>query len=233
MHLDGVAREVKYGVETALLPDLGPVIAEARSGNAVARGPYAGGVDFSGRLLNVIDVEATCWEGDAPAGQVSEIIEVGLCVVDLTARRRLERHAILVAPQYSVVSEFCTRLTGLTSADLEGAVSFAEACGRLVAEHDAADRTWASWGDYDRKQFASQCAATGVSYPFGPSHVNAKAVFATAHGLRRRPGMAQALDLVALPLEGRHHRGVDDAWNIAALILHLAERDEWRSVATS
>ena len=176
----------------------------------------------------MIDVEATCWEGAAPDGQVSEIIEIGLCVVDLTARRRLDRHAILVKPQHSEVSEFCTRLTGLASADLEGGVSFAESCARLVAEHDGADRTWASWGDYDRKQFASQCTAMGVPYPFGPLHVNAKAVFAAAHGLRRRPGMAQALDLVGLPLEGRHHRGVDDAWNIAALILHLTERGEWQ-----
>ncbi|MFE0930127.1 hypothetical protein ACFW4O_26560 [Streptomyces mutabilis] len=30
-----------------------------------------------------------------------------------------------------------------------------------------------------------------------------------------------------LPLEGRHHRGVDDAWNIAALVLGLAERGSW------
>ena len=26
-------------------------------------------------LLNVVDVEATCWAGEPPAGQVSEIIE--------------------------------------------------------------------------------------------------------------------------------------------------------------
>ncbi|GCB43383.1 exonuclease [Streptomyces sp. NL15-2K] len=46
-----------------------------------------------------------------------------------------------------------------------------------------------------------------------------------AHGLRKRPGMAQALRIAGLPLEGRHHRGEDDAWNIAALVLHLAGRD--------
>jgi inhibitor of KinA sporulation pathway (predicted exonuclease) len=189
-------------------------------------------VESSGQLLNVIDIEATCWDGDAPAAQVSEIIEIGLCVVDLEARRRVERHAILVKPQRSTVSDFCTRLTGITPADLDGATLFAEACGRLVAEHDAVNRSWASWGDYDRKQFASQCAQTDVPYPFGPSHINAKAVFATVHGLRRRAGMAQALDLAGLPLEGRHHRGVDDAWNIAALILHLVERGAWPSLMT-
>ncbi|GGM19564.1 hypothetical protein GCM10010129_74870 [Streptomyces fumigatiscleroticus] len=30
--------------------------------------------------------------------------------------------------------------------------------------------------------------------------------------------------LAGLPLEGRHHRGEDDAWNIAALVLDLVER---------
>jgi inhibitor of KinA sporulation pathway (predicted exonuclease) len=41
------------------------------------------------------------------------------------------------------------------------------------------------------------------------------------------PGMAQALELVGLPLEGRHHRGDDDSWNIAALVLHLYAKNAW------
>ena len=31
----------------------------------------------------VIDLEATCWEGDPPPGQESEIIEIGLCILDV------------------------------------------------------------------------------------------------------------------------------------------------------
>jgi inhibitor of KinA sporulation pathway (predicted exonuclease) len=57
--------------------------------------------------------------------------------------------------------------------------------------------------------------------------VNAKLAFTEARGLRKRPGMAQALAIAGLPLEGRHHRGEDDAWNIAALILDLADRRAW------
>ena len=30
----------------------------------------------------VIDVESTCWAGAQPEGQVSEIIEIGVCPVD-------------------------------------------------------------------------------------------------------------------------------------------------------
>ncbi|WP_050493218.1 3'-5' exonuclease [Streptomyces sp. NRRL B-1381] len=179
------------------------------------------------RLLNVVDVEATCWDGQPPPGQVSEIIEIGLTVVDLRADERTARHRLLVRPSRSTVSPFCTELTGLTQAEVDGGTSFADACRTLAAEHRTGLLPWASWGDYDRRQFTRQCRAAGVEYPFGQHHTNAKIAFTAAYGLRRRPGMAQALELAGLPLEGRHHRGDDDAWNIAALVLELAGRGDW------
>ncbi|MFF4974695.1 exonuclease domain-containing protein [Streptomyces sp. NPDC001083] len=184
-------------------------------------------MDAAGGLLNVIDVEATCWRGQPPSGAVSEIIEIGLTVVDLRAGERVGRHRLVVRPARSVVSDFCTELTGLTQTEVDQGVSFAQACRTLAAEHGAGTRPWASWGDYDRKQFVRQCRATGAGYPFGARHTNVKAVFTEAHGLRRRPGMAEALRVVGLPLEGRHHRGDDDAWNIAALVLDLVGRGSW------
>lgn len=178
-------------------------------------------------LINVVDVEATCWAGQPPPGQVNEIIEVGLTVVDLDAGTRLAKHRIMVRPRRSTVSDFCTELTGITPAEAAEGVTFAEACKQLATEHDAHTRPWASWGDYDRNQFTRQCAHTNTEYPFGHDHTNAKIRFTEAHGLRKRPGMAQALEIAGLPLEGRHHRGDDDSWNIAALILHLRSRNAW------
>ncbi|MGW2997571.1 exonuclease domain-containing protein [Streptomyces sp. NPDC001193] len=182
---------------------------------------------WTGNLVNVVDVEATCWAGSQPAGEVSEIIEIGLTVIDLDAGERLARHRILVRPARSKVSSFCTELTGLTQHEVDQGVAFAEACRLLAAEHHAGARPWASWGDYDRHQFTRQCQSTRTAYPFGRHHTNAKAVFTEAYGLRKRPGMAQALQIAGRPLEGRHHRGEDDAWNIAGLVLHLSERGAW------
>ncbi|MBB4959246.1 3'-5' exonuclease [Micromonospora polyrhachis] len=179
------------------------------------------------RLLNVVDVEATCWRGPSPRDQTNEIIEIGLCVVDLVDRRRVARDRILVRPARSRVSAFCTELTGLTQAEVDAGVSFAEACRLLATRHQAGPRVWASWGDYDRLQFQRQCGATQVPYPFGARHVNAKAVFAQAYGLQRKMGMAGALRHVELPLEGRHHSGADDAWNIGALVLHTLAAGAW------
>lgn len=181
------------------------------------------------RLLNVVDIEATCWEGPSPAGEASEIIEIGVCVLDLGTLERVGRDSILVRPERSSVSEFCTRLTTLTSDQVATGVDFATACALLGERYRASERPWASWGDYDRRQFERQCAATGVRYPFGDRHINAKRAFSQSHDTAQRFGMDAALRRAGLPLEGTHHRGGDDAWNIAALIIEMSRRGRWTS----
>lgn len=183
------------------------------------------------RFVNVIDVEATCWEGATPEGQHSEIIEIGLCVVDIAMRERVARDRILVRPQASRVSDFCQELTGLTQDEVEGGVDFPRACQILTERHRTTTRRWASWGDYDRKQFQRQCAGSQTAYPFAPRHINAKVAFAELHGVKPYLGMARALDRLGLPLEGRHHNGADDAWNIGALVLHLIDQGAWPGVS--
>jgi len=42
-----------------------------------------------------------------------------------------------------------------------------------------------------------------------------------SHWLLDEVGMEKALQLLNLPLEGTHHRGVDDAWNIAGILSEL------------
>ncbi|MFI1912686.1 exonuclease domain-containing protein [Nocardia sp. NPDC020380] len=179
------------------------------------------------RFLNVVDVEATCWEGKNPPGMPSEIIEIGLCVIDVERLERVEKTSILVRPEHSTVSEFCTQLTTLTPEQVASGISFAAACELLRAEYRADSRGWASWGNYDRTQFERQCGATEVRYPFGQRHTNAKVAFSAARGTSHRYGMAGALRMTGLPLEGTHHRGGDDAWNIAALVIELMKQSAW------
>ncbi len=39
-------------------------------------------------------------------------------------------------------------------------------------------------------------------------------------------GMAGALKQLEIPLEGTHHRGIDDAWNIAEILTWLLKGSE-------
>lgn len=169
----------------------------------------------------VVDVEATCWEGEPPPGEENEIIEIGVCALDVAAGQRLDKQSIIVRPERSRISEFCTTLTTLTQAEVETGIAFSEACDILKKQYKSKNRVWASYGDYDRRQFMQQCQSHNVEYPFGPTHINVKNLFALAHGLREEVGMAKALALLNLPLEGVHHRAGDDAWNIARILAEL------------
>ncbi len=169
----------------------------------------------------VIDLESTCWEGELPPGQTSEIIEIGVATVDVATLERGERRSILVKPTKSRVSEFCTQLTTLTAGHLKDADTLADAVKVLKKELRSQDRPWASWGDYDRRQFERVCRELSVGYPFGTSHLNVKTLFAVAHNLDREIGLDMAYERLGLTMEGTHHRGGDDAWNIAGLLCAL------------
>ncbi|MFH1038179.1 MAG: 3'-5' exonuclease [PVC group bacterium] len=119
----------------------------------------------------VVDVEATCWEGKAPDEQVNEIIEIGICPLEISTGKRLGKESILVRPDHSTVSEFCTHFTTLTQEQVNKGMSFEAACGVLREKYITRKRTWASYGEYDRNQFQRQCRLFGVEYPFQSNNI--------------------------------------------------------------
>lgn len=165
----------------------------------------------------IIDLEATCWDGKIPPGQKSEIIEIGIAILDNFSGEILESRSILIKPKYSTVSPFCTELTTITSEllDKEG-ITFDEACDIIREEYK--EYTWASYGAYDIKMMQSECKERGIWYPLSENHINVKMLFAEKKGLKKRVGMAAALYILEIPLEGTHHRGIDDAKNIAKIL---------------
>ena len=169
----------------------------------------------------IVDLESTCWDGPAPDSQVSEIIEVGVATLDVASLQRIDKQSILIKPLRSEISAFCTQLTTLTVDDLKAAGSLADATKILKKQFQSQDRLWASWGDYDRRQFERVCNEFGVGYPFGISHLNVKTLFSIVHGMNQEIGLDMAYKHLGLQMEGTHHRGADDAWNIAGLLAGL------------
>ncbi len=176
-------------------------------------------------IVLVVDVEATCWDVKPPPdGQINEIIEIGFCFYDIASDELKDKRSLLIKPTVSDISPYCTRLTSLTPQMIAAdGIDFASACRMLVEDYQARNYLWASWGGYDRKIFRRQCRRLGVSYPFGKRHMNVKSVFASCHG-GQRLGMTRALELAGMELLGKHHRGHDDAWNIARLLQYLVRR---------
>ena len=183
------------------------------------------------RLLDkivVVDVESTCWDRDDKSAVDNEIIEIGVCTLDPVTFERAGKYSYLVLPENGKVSAFCTKLTGHTQEELEchgGPLRYK--IDGLRSTYALKNRMWASYGDYDRNQFRRECEAKSIKYPFGSTHLNVKNLFAIAMGLPKEVGMAAALEMLEMPLEGQHHNGADDAWNIAGILGFILDKFRW------
>ena len=175
----------------------------------------------------VVDIESTCWRNNAEKKrQVSEVIEIGIVPIHVKTATVMaaEKRSIMVRPVNSEVSEFCTELTGITQEQASKGTSFIEACNTLYHDFNSSRRVWGSWGDYDRHMIESQCSSFRIKYPFGGRHINIKTLFAIIYNLDNEIGMMEALELTKLAHEGKHHRGVDDAYNIARIFSDMLKQ---------
>jgi len=166
----------------------------------------------------IVDVEATCWKKSPPLDQVSQIIEIGACLLNTKTLEITKNAYFFVKPTKSEVSAFCTELTSITP-EMVAILgkSLKAACSWLVHEYGSYKRVWASYGDYDRNIFQRNCRDEDVHYPFSNRHLNIKTLFALKSSLSREVGMAKALEILNLSLTGTHHRAADDAYNIAKI----------------
>ena len=188
------------------------------------------------KVKNDYIVEATCWDkrnGEKPPirltrksdgkqfPEISEIIEVGVCLLSVKTGERSDKRSILVKPAMSTVGNYCTELTGHTQESLdEHGIPFGEACEILINDYKTRERVWASYGQYDRNMFKRQCGLFhGPIYPFSDEHVNVKKQASLYQKRSKDTGMKRCLtEWYNIPMSGRHHNGADDAWNIAAIL---------------
>lgn len=172
-----------------------------------------------------LDVEATCDNGGGIPRHEMEIIEIGAVVANADCEVMDEFQTFIRPIRHARLTPFCTRLTGIRQADVDGAPGFREAMdafkGWFSRYPDLLQ--WGSWGEYDKRQLEQDCARHGLSSSVcvPGSHVNLKATFQAALGLRSRPGLGQAVGIVGLAFAGTHHRGIDDARNIGRLLPYI------------
>lgn len=165
----------------------------------------------------VVDLEATCDRTGMPREE-TEIIEIGAVLVDPVTLEPIGEHQTFVRPRiHPTLSAFCTELTTIRQDDVVHAPTFPEAIEGLRTWLAGRDVLFSSWGEYDRNQLSRERHRHGIRLPWGKGHFNVKAAFAERTGTARC-GMAEALARAGIALTGTHHRGLDDARNIAKLL---------------
>jgi inhibitor of KinA sporulation pathway (predicted exonuclease) len=168
----------------------------------------------------IVDLEATCSDDGAVPRQEIEIIEIGAVIQSSRTFEIESEFQTFVHPVlHPQLTEFCTHLTGITQHQVAEAPHFPQALEAMKEwMYRFADALFCSWGDYDRNQFIQDCDYHRLAYPFRSVHLNLKAEFSRALNLRKKLGIAAALRYLGMDFEGAHHRGLDDARNIARLV---------------
>jgi inhibitor of KinA sporulation pathway (predicted exonuclease) len=171
----------------------------------------------------VLDLEATCSDQETFDRREMEIIEIGAVMVEANSLALIDEFQTFVKPvRHPTLTEFCKSLTSITQAQVDQAPSYPEAIAALtgwLAQYP--NSVFGSWGDFDRRQFKQDSSFHNLPYPIPFPHINLKKVFRKTQELSRRFDMKEALKLAEIELEGTHHRGIDDARNIAKLLPYI------------
>ena len=169
--------------------------------------------------LMIVDLEATCEREGWTGLEMMETIEIGAVVIDMNTYEMVAEFQSFVRPTlHPTLTAFCTELTTIRQEDVDCAPLFPEAFARFCqfAKQQRAD-AWGSWGWYDLKQFMKDCERTETQMDL-PVHVNVKRCFTSARGIGKDVGMKKALHILGIPMNGTHHRGIDDARNIVKTV---------------
>jgi inhibitor of KinA sporulation pathway (predicted exonuclease) len=202
-------------------------------------------------FLIVLDFEATCDENNKK--WQNEIIEFPMVLVDLKDLEIKKSFREYVRPTINpMLTDFCTTLTGITQETVDAADTFEnvflranEWIDNVMQEYNitSIDKfAFVTCGDWDLgRMLPNQCKLMKRHYNQTisiPSYfkrwinikVPCKQYFKSRDGrVMRQPeyyGMVGMLEALGLPLQGRHHSGLDDSTNTAYIAIELIKRGQ-------
>ena len=177
----------------------------------------------------IFDLEATCWDGWDKSQ--NETIEIGAVLVNKNREVISEFNRFIKPLKHPKLSDFCKELTSIQQSDIDKAQYFREVILEFQNWIKQGDNDYllCSWGFYDKKQFESDCEIYGINKTWIEKHISLKHQYAEFKKLKRAIGMKNALIKEGLNLEGTHHRGIDDARNIAKIFIKYFENWKFKS----
>jgi inhibitor of KinA sporulation pathway (predicted exonuclease) len=171
----------------------------------------------------IIDLEATCCDQQSIPRNEMETIEIGAVILDATSLKVVDEFSTFIKPiRHPKLTPFCTSLTSIKQSDVDQAPTYPEAISSFKEWlYQYSEFLFCSWGDYDKSQLEQDSSYHNLPFPIGAPHLNIKVRFSENQGLKKKFGMAQALSRCKLKLEGVHHRGIDDARNMARMAPYI------------
>lgn len=178
----------------------------------------------------ILDLEATCWK-DRNVKKQNEIIEIGAIKIDGNGKIISEFSEFVKPKLNPELSDFCKDLATIEQSDIDSADTFDIVIERFKKWINL-DEPYilCSWGFYDKNQFAKDCDLHNLDKNWLNNHISLKHQYVKIKKLNKPIGMSGALKREGFELDGTHHRGIDDARNIAKIF--LANIDKWEKTNT-
>ncbi|RNA33870.1 3 -5 exoribonuclease 1 [Brachionus plicatilis] len=181
-------------------------------------------------FIGVIDFEATCTEVQNK-NYPHEIIEFPIVLIDMKSFSIVDHFSSYCKPIINPrLSSFCTQLTGITQDKVDEAEDFKTVLKKAdewIESHELGKKfkfAIATDGPWDMQNFLNlQCSHSGIQYPrWAKKWIDVRKLFSNWLGVRRC-NIAKMLAYYDLEFEGSQHCGLDDAQNIARVLIHLAK----------
>lgn len=168
----------------------------------------------------IFDLEATCHRKEVPNGFDNEIIEIGAVKINSKGEVIDEFGEFSKPLNFPNLSDFCKELTTISQEDVDTAEDLKIVLIKFLEW--SKDSVWISWGHYDKTQMLKDMKSNNIEYQI-PQHYSLKHLFTRWKSVRRHVGMSKALKMENIELDGTHHRGIDDAKNIAKIFIKNLE----------
>ncbi|KAF4661891.1 3'-5' exoribonuclease 1 [Perkinsus olseni] len=173
-----------------------------------------------------LDFECTCCDQTPQSEWLNEIIEFPVVFVNSrTLQVDFSFHSYVKPIEQRALTDFCTQLTGIVQNQVTDAPELPDVLDMFQAFLDDHGLTpIGTDGPWDIFKFlVPECLRKRIPIPQWALHyADVRRHFQYALRLEKWCSISSMLEMLGLTFEGRQHSGIDDATNIATIIITLA-----------
>lgn len=163
----------------------------------------------------VMGAERTRWEpGTRPKEEKQEIIQVNVCLLNISSLRTYSQSSFLVKPQVSTISEYCFEQTGITQEMVENAKTLTEVREIIENKFDTPNHVMASYTNEARRLLTDQSFII-------PRHINVQTMFSIIFNTKRDCLLDEAIKIAGLKYEGDPLSPMSKVYNTSRVLAEV------------
>ena len=153
-------------------------------------------------------------------GQLSEIVEIGACKVDLNSANIIDQFQIYILPRCGYLSKSTRKFIKIKKEDEKKAVHFRVGIEKF-SKWLGDNYFLCSWGSDDKAHIINQCIRNKIKLDWFKNYNDIQKPIGhlLAKDENSQMGLRNALTQASIDPIGKAHRGIDDAINTAQLLI--------------